>query len=177
MNIIDACYILIGLFLALGFVEARDRRRARKKHEHRISTPGGLDGCAGRYTQEGATQGYWCLICKQPVNSCTCAISEASKEYRRSHVGAGVSDAGQSGVGPEKSRTPEGLGDGEQRDPIVEAVREKLLQRSRVGIKKYGTMLDRKDLSTIEWLTHFQEECLDAANYAERTIQELKQSL
>lgn len=161
MNIIDAGYILIGLFLALGFVEARDRRRARKKHEHRISTPDGYYDCGDSI--------------KPPEGKIT--TFDKLQEYRRSLIGAGVSDAGQSGIRPEKPRTPEGLGDGEQRDPIVEAVREKLLHRSRAGIKKYGTMLDRKDLSTIEWLTHFQEECLDAANYAERTIQELKQSL
>lgn len=58
------------------------------------------------------------------------------------------------------------------KDPIVEAVREKLLTRSQVGIQKYGTMLSRNDLSTLDWLRHAQEEALDLANYLEVLIQQ-----
>jgi len=32
-------------------------------------------------------------------------------------------------------------------DTVVEAVRQDLLTRSQVGIKKYGVTLDREDLS------------------------------
>lgn len=56
-------------------------------------------------------------------------------------------------------------------DPIVEAVRAKLLARSQAGIAKYGTDLTRTDLTQLEWLRHWQEELLDAANYAEVLIQ------
>ena len=59
-----------------------------------------------------------------------------------------------------------------QVDPIVESVRAKLLQRSQVGIKKYGTMLDRKDLTELDWLKHAQEEAMDLCNYLERLIQD-----
>jgi hypothetical protein len=57
-------------------------------------------------------------------------------------------------------------------DPIVEAVRKKLLERSQTGIKKYGTMLNRSDLSRLDWLRHAQEEALDLANYLEVLIQQ-----
>ena len=53
-------------------------------------------------------------------------------------------------------------------DPIVSAVIRKMYQRSQVGIKKYGTTMERDDLSYAEWLTHLQEELMDAAIYCER---------
>ena len=59
-------------------------------------------------------------------------------------------------------------------DEIVEAVREDLLQRSQVGIKKYNTTLERTDLDLEDWLQHAYEECLDMANYLKRSIIELK---
>jgi hypothetical protein len=37
-----------------------------------------------------------------------------------------------------------------------------------VGKKKYGVTLDRNDLSLSDWLTHLQEELMDAVNYIER---------
>ncbi|MFZ9968002.1 MAG: hypothetical protein ACO3IN_13570 [Steroidobacteraceae bacterium] len=56
-------------------------------------------------------------------------------------------------------------------DPIVEAVRLKLLSRSQVGLHKYGVGLDRQDLSRLEWLRHAQEEAMDLVNYLEVLIQ------
>jgi hypothetical protein len=50
-------------------------------------------------------------------------------------------------------------------DPIVAAVIRKMYQRSQVGIKKYGTTMERDDLSYAEWLMHLQDELLDAAIY------------
>jgi hypothetical protein len=58
-------------------------------------------------------------------------------------------------------------------DPIVESVRAKLLQRSQLGLSKYGVGLDRNDLTTLEWLTLAQEEAMDLANYLEVLIQQL----
>ena len=57
-------------------------------------------------------------------------------------------------------------------DPIVDAVRQKLLDRSQVGIQKYGTTMERDDLSRLDWLRLFQEELLDGAVYMERIIQD-----
>ena len=56
-------------------------------------------------------------------------------------------------------------------DPIVEAVRAKFLNRSTVGLRKYGVGLDRGDLSRLDWLRHAQEEAMDLANYLEVLIQ------
>ena len=50
-------------------------------------------------------------------------------------------------------------------DKHVEAVREMLLQRSIVGLKKYGVTTERTDLTFFDWMTHLQEELLDAAVY------------
>lgn len=63
--------------------------------------------------------------------------------------------------------------DNKTRDSIVESVRKDLLDRSNVGIKKYGVTLDREDLSLRDWLQHAYEECLDQANYLKRSIVEL----
>lgn len=52
-------------------------------------------------------------------------------------------------------------------DANVEAVRAKLLDRSRVGFAKYGVTTERTDLSLSDWLTHLQEELMDAAVYVE----------
>ena len=57
-------------------------------------------------------------------------------------------------------------------DPIVESVRGKLLRRSAAGIAKYGTTMERTDLSRLDWLRHAQEELLDGAVYLERLIQD-----
>lgn len=55
-------------------------------------------------------------------------------------------------------------------DPIVDRVIKKYHERSQAGIKKYGTMLTRDDLSELEWLKHLQEELQDATLYIERLM-------
>jgi len=53
-------------------------------------------------------------------------------------------------------------------DKIVERVREKLLKRSEVGIKKYGdTIWENTDEN---YMKHLQEELLDGANYCEQVM-------
>lgn len=52
-------------------------------------------------------------------------------------------------------------------DKNVEAVRAKLHERSVFGLRKYGTTTERQDLTVTQWLTHLQEELLDAAVYIE----------
>lgn len=59
-------------------------------------------------------------------------------------------------------------------DPIVSAVIRKMYQRSQVGIKKYGTTMERKDLTQAQWLVHLQEEMLDGAIYCQRLLLELE---
>lgn len=53
-------------------------------------------------------------------------------------------------------------------DSIVLSVIEKFKQRSEFGQKKYGTNLDRTDLSFLDWATHMQEELMDAILYLEK---------
>ena len=59
------------------------------------------------------------------------------------------------------------------KDSIVESVINQFKQRSDVGIKKYNTTLDRTDLSRLDWITHLQEELMDAILYIERLKKEL----
>lgn len=58
-------------------------------------------------------------------------------------------------------------------DSIVTAVIEKFKARAAVGKAKYGTDLDRKDLSILEWIQHAQEEHMDAILYLEKLKKEL----
>jgi hypothetical protein len=53
-------------------------------------------------------------------------------------------------------------------DSIVQTVIQKFQQRSAVGINKYGTTLDRKDLEPLDWIQHAQEELMDGILYLEK---------
>ena len=53
-------------------------------------------------------------------------------------------------------------------DVNVKSVMDKYESRARVGFNKYGTDTTRMDLSTLDWLTHLQEELMDATIYVER---------
>jgi hypothetical protein len=61
-------------------------------------------------------------------------------------------------------------------DQIVLRVLSRFNERSQVGIKKYNTTLERSDLSTLEWLTHAQEEAMDFVLYLERLKDEYKKN-
>ena len=62
----------------------------------------------------------------------------------------------------------------ESGDAIVDAVRERLLNRSLAGQLKYGQKMTRDDLRLSDWIRHAQEECLDQAVYLERLGREVK---
>ena len=47
----------------------------------------------------------------------------------------------------------------------------KILDRAEVGEKKYGTTMERIDLSTIDWIKHAQEEAMDLAVYLEKILE------
>jgi len=66
------------------------------------------------------------------------------------------------------------MADTEIKDTVVEEVVRKYQERSAVGIRKYGTTLDRTDLSLDNWLQHVQEELMDATLYIERLRREVK---
>jgi hypothetical protein len=57
------------------------------------------------------------------------------------------------------------------KDTILESVIKQFRERSEVGIKKYGTTLDRTDLSTLDWINHAQQEAMDFVLYLEKLKQ------
>lgn len=61
------------------------------------------------------------------------------------------------------------------KDPIVKSVVNKYNKRSEVGIKKYNTTLQDNNLTLVEWLTHLQEELMDASLYIEKAISKIQQ--
>jgi hypothetical protein len=59
-------------------------------------------------------------------------------------------------------------------DSIVNSVIGAFIGRSNIGLQKYGTTLDRDDLSILDWIQHAQEEHMDAILYLEKLKTELK---
>ena len=57
-------------------------------------------------------------------------------------------------------------------DSIVNEVIENFKERSRIGILKYNTTLDRTDIDFIGWVNHLQQELMDATLYLERLKKE-----
>ena len=55
---------------------------------------------------------------------------------------------------------------------IEQKVADKILSRAEVGEKKYCMTMERGDLSMVEWLTHLQEELMDAAVYVQKLIED-----
>jgi hypothetical protein len=62
----------------------------------------------------------------------------------------------------------------DNKDSVVYRIAHLLKNRSETGIRKYGTTLDRTDLTIKEWIEHAIEEALDLALYLERVKNELK---
>lgn len=56
-------------------------------------------------------------------------------------------------------------------DANVDSVIRKLARRSHIGVEKYGTTTERKDVDLRGWLEHLQEELMDAAVYIEAALQ------
>ena len=57
---------------------------------------------------------------------------------------------------------------------VQAAVRQKLLDRSKVGLSKYGVTTERSDLDLVAWMRHLQEELLDAAVYIEAAVKRIE---
>jgi len=60
----------------------------------------------------------------------------------------------------------------EKKDAIVESVVAKYLQRSKLGIGKYGTTLEENN--TDNFLLHLQEELMDASLYIEKLLSKIR---
>jgi hypothetical protein len=61
----------------------------------------------------------------------------------------------------------------EVEDTVVASVVRSFEERSRAGQLKYGTTLDRTDLTPMQWAQHMQEELMDAILYLERLKREI----
>lgn len=59
----------------------------------------------------------------------------------------------------------------EELDSIVKSVINKFKDRAVFGKHKYGTDLDRTDLSCKDWIQHAQEELMDGILYLEKLKQ------
>ena len=62
-----------------------------------------------------------------------------------------------------------------ERSFVLSEVINDLKRREQVGIKKYGTTVDRSDLSTEQWVQHFYEELLDASVYARAILKNVRE--
>ena len=61
-------------------------------------------------------------------------------------------------------------------DTVVNSIIQQFAERSRVGLAKYGTTLDREDLDILDWIEHSKQEAMDFVLYLEklkRVIQEM----
>lgn len=56
-------------------------------------------------------------------------------------------------------------------DRVVESVIAQLRTRAEQGKRKYGTTMERDDLTFAEWIQHLQEELMDAVVYIEKIKQ------
>jgi hypothetical protein len=61
----------------------------------------------------------------------------------------------------------------EFRDPVVQSVVNKFVDRSDVGFAKYGKTLRDDNSDVFAWLNHLQEELMDAALYLQRLKEEI----
>lgn len=59
-------------------------------------------------------------------------------------------------------------------DSVVFSVISQFVNRAKIGKAKYGTDLDRTDLSILDWIQHAQEEHMDAILYLEKIKNEHK---
>ena len=62
------------------------------------------------------------------------------------------------------------------KDSIVNSVISQFVKRSNVGLEKYGTNLDRTDLSLLDWVQHAQEEMMDGILYLEKIKKSIHES-
>jgi hypothetical protein len=58
-------------------------------------------------------------------------------------------------------------------DKVVEQIVISFVNRSELGIKKYGKTLDKNELPLIDWLQHSIEEKMDDILYMQRALNEL----
>tara|TARA_R100000030_G_C3192882_1_gene108875 strand:- start:25 stop:219 length:195 start_codon:yes stop_codon:yes gene_type:complete len=58
---------------------------------------------------------------------------------------------------------------------IEDEVCKKIMERAEIGKNKYGTTMERDDLSISEWLDHAQQEAMDLSVYLQKLIEKISQ--
>ena len=61
-------------------------------------------------------------------------------------------------------------------DSVVNSVIDQFAKRSNVGVEKYGTTLDRTDLTMLDWIQHAQEELMDGILYLEKIKKTMRET-
>ncbi len=61
-----------------------------------------------------------------------------------------------------------------ERSKVLSEVIAEMERREQLGIKKYGTTLDREDLSVKDLLQHQLEELMDAVLYTKAALMKLE---
>ena len=64
-----------------------------------------------------------------------------------------------------------------EKTDILSKLVDKYEDREAQGFLKYGTTMDRGDLSLHEWLNHLQEELMDATLYITKLKEELRDEI
>jgi hypothetical protein len=61
-------------------------------------------------------------------------------------------------------------------DSIVDSIIDKFVERATIGKQKYGTDLDRTDISLEDWLEHSIQEKLDDILYMQKALTSLREA-
>jgi hypothetical protein len=61
-------------------------------------------------------------------------------------------------------------------DSVVDSIIDKFIDRATVGKVKYGTDLDRNDLSLEDWLEHSIQEKMDDILYMQKTLKVVREA-
>jgi len=61
-------------------------------------------------------------------------------------------------------------------DSVVDSIIDKFIDRATVGKAKYGTDLDRNDLSLEDWLEHSLQEKMDDILYMQKTLKVVREA-
>ena len=61
-------------------------------------------------------------------------------------------------------------------DSVVDSIIDKFVERATIGQEKYGTDLDRQDLSLEDWLEHSLQEKMDDILYIQKALKTLRES-
>ena len=77
----------------------------------------------------------------------------------------------------EMNKTNETINNEYKPDSVVQSVIDNFINRSKMGKEKYGTDLDRTDLSLYDWIVHAQEEHMDAILYLEKIKKTIKKNV